>query len=147
MKQVYRPYWDWECYKNGMWNKVSKEEEQKLLKIAIDFTSDHSLYGSAMREVVYLWPCTMENHLTNKSINRRAFLGHCAVFYKFQIPEYIVRKAWRYLTDDQRKLADLEAEKTIKEWEIQYMIKLRSTSKRGSEDVTKTEYQTKLHFN
>lgn len=37
----------------------------------------------------------MKNFLTNSSINRKAYLGHCAVFYKLQIPEYIVRISWK----------------------------------------------------
>ena len=144
MKQVYIKYSKWECYKNGMWSKVSKSVEDEMLKSAIEFTSDHILYGNAMNEVIYKWDNTMVNHLTNKSINRRAFLGHCAVYYKIQIPEYIVRKAWKFLTDEQRILADNEAEKAIKNWEIWYTRKLENTLKLGKKDVTTKEYQMKL---
>jgi len=147
MKQVYKPYWKWECYNCGMWNKVDKSIEEKMLIDAIEFTGNHILYGKAMSEVIYKWSNTMENHLTNKAINRRAFLGHCAVFYRLQIPEYIVRNAWKYLTEKQRILADNEAEKNIKEWELWYMRKLINTSKNGRNAVTKKEYQMKLHFN
>ena len=69
-----------------MWSKVDKITESKMLETAIEFTGNHTLYGNAMRDVVYKWNNTMKNHLTNPSINRRAFLGHCAVFYKLQIP-------------------------------------------------------------
>ena len=146
MKQVYKPYWKWECYNNGMWNKVDKLTEENMLKTAIEFTGNHILYGEQMRKVVYEWANTIEHHLTNKGINRRAFLGHCAVFYKLQIPEYIVRKAWKHLTDNQRILADNEAEKTIKEWELWYMRKLINTSRYGKNAVTQMEYQTKLQL-
>lgn len=130
-----------------MWSKVkSKEEENELLKKAIDFTGDHILYGKAMREVVWVWKNSMLNFLTNKSINRRAYLGHCAVYYKLQIPEYIVRMAWKKLTNEQRRLADLQAENTIKEWEKQYTIKSMNTLKSGSENVTKKGFQTKLQL-
>ena len=144
MKQVYKPYWTWECYKSGMWNKVSNEDE--LLTKAIEFTGNYVDYGKSMRKVVFEWNNTIEHHLTNKSINRRAFLGHCAVYYKHQIPEYLVRKAWKYLTDEQRRLADNEAEKTIKEWELWYMRKLINTSKFGKNAVTQMEYQMKLQL-
>ena len=104
MKQVYIPYWKWECYKNGMWNKVDKKTESIMLETAIKFTGNHILYGKSMRNVVFKWFNTMENNLTNKSINRRAFLGHCAVFYKHQIPEYIVRKAWKELNNEDERI-------------------------------------------
>jgi len=146
MKQVYIPYYKWECYKNGMWFKVDKSTEIKMLELAIKFIGNYLQYGKAMSEVVYIWENTMKNHLTNKSINRRAFLGHCAVFYKHQIPEYIVRKAWKHLTNKQQALADNVAEKTIKEWEIWYIAKLNNILKNGNKNVTQKEYQMKLQL-
>jgi len=146
MNQVYTPYTKWECYKNGMWSKVDVNSEQKMLQIAIGFTSDHVSYGSAMREVVFAWENSMLNFLTNKSINRRAYLGHCAVSFKLGIPEYIVRMAWKHLTPKQQQLADLVAERTIKEWEIWYMRKLKNISKLGSQDVTTMDCQMSLQL-
>jgi hypothetical protein len=142
MIQVYHPYWKWECYKNGMWLKSSDYDNQ--LKEAIKFTGNHILYGNAMNEVIYSWRYTIEHHLSNKSINRRAFIGHCAVFYKKLIPEYIVRDAWKHLSDKQRTLADNEAEKAIKEWELWYTKKLQIISKLGSQEDIKKGYQMKL---
>lgn len=146
MNQVYTPYTKWECYKNGMWSKVDLSSEQKMLQIAIEFTSDHVLYGSAMREVAFAWKNSMLNFLTNKSINRRAYLGHCAVSFRLGIPEYIVRMAWKHLTPKQQQLADLVAERTIKEWEIWYMRKLKNTSKLGRQDVTTMDCQMSLQL-
>jgi len=146
MNQVYTPYTKWECYKNGMWSKVDAISEQKMLQIAIGFTSDHVSYGFAMREVVFAWENSMLNFLTNKSINRRAYLGHCAVSFKLGIPEYIVRMAWKHLTPKQQQLADLVAERTIKEWEIWYMRKLKNISKLGRQDVTTMDCQMSLQL-
>lgn len=146
IKQIYKPYWDWECYKSGMWNKTNKKEEEKLINIAVGFTGNHVLYGKSMKEVIYIWKNTMLNHLTNKSINRRAFLGHCAVFYKHQIPQQITRIAWKRLTNKQRYLADKVAEETIKEWELWLKRRLKNTLTNGKEDVIRTGFQMKLPF-
>ena len=127
-----------------MWAKLDKSAEQIYLQKAIKFTGNHVLYGNAMKEVVYKWKNTMLNHLSNININRRAFLGHCAVMYKLQIPEYIVRAAWKHLTNKQRTLADNEAQKNINEWEIWYNKKLKTTSIYGKKDVIVMEYQIKL---
>lgn len=113
MKRVYIPYWEWEDWINGMWAKGDESQ----IQAAIIFTSDWVIYGQAMQEVVKVWPRTMLNSLTNTSINRRAFLGHCAVSYKTGIPESITRAAWKFLTDEQRTNADAEATKVIKEYE------------------------------
>jgi len=147
MKQKYIEYWKWECYRSGMWKRVNKISQEKMLIKAISFTGDHIQYGNAMREVAYKWNNTMINHLTNKSINRRAFLGHCAVFYRLQIPEYIVRMAWKELNDKQRVLADNQAQNTINDWEAWYTRKLMNTLNSGKDDAIKTEYQTKLLLN
>jgi len=142
IKQVYIPYWKWEDYKSGMWSIVPKDKEDEMLRKAIKFTSDHKKYGRAMVEVVFKWRHTMSNSLTNPSINRFAFLGHCAVTYKLGIPEQITRKAWGFLTEQQRVLANNEAKKTIEKWRIEYL----NTSKHGEIDATKKEYQMRLQL-
>lgn len=116
IKRVYVPFWKWEDWQNGMWRKLRKDQEDLFLNIAIDFTSDWERYGSAMIEVVEKWKNTMLNNLTNVNSNRRAFLGHCACSYKLNLPEYIVRKAWGKLTEQQRIDADRVAQMVIDDW-------------------------------
>lgn len=122
MKRVYKPYWEWEDYLNGMWRKVGPVEEEKFLSESIEFTGNHVLYGAAMIKVVFAWPNTMINTLTNTSVNRKAFVGHCACSFDFNCPEYIVRIAWKELTDNQRDLANNEAQKAINEWKRKYEL-------------------------
>ena len=119
INQVYTPYWEWEDWVNGMWGAG----DETRLKEAVDFTGDHIKYGNAMKEVIKAWPRTMLNSLTNTSINKRAFLGHCAVSYKLGIQESITRMAWRQLTDQQRYDADKVAQETINDWLNDYRNK------------------------
>lgn len=121
-----------------MWRKVDNEEE--WLKRAIKFTGNHKLYGKWMKKVVYKWPATMLNNLTNPSLNQRAFVGHCACCLAFGCPEYIVRMAWKELTEKQRVLADKVAQETIDEWKEKY----RNTSTHGSKGAITKEYQMML---
>lgn len=145
IKQCYVKYTLWECYINGMWSKVGDKKKESLMLInAIKFTKDHNLYGEAMHEVVFLWENSMLNFLTNKNINRKAYVGHCAVMHKLNIPEYIVRKAWSYLTEKEQYLANLEAEKNIKLWEMMYMEKLKHMSRNGKQDAITQAYQMTL---
>lgn len=102
--------WDkWECHKNGMWRYLNKTEEKEMLLKAIEFTGDYKKYGKAMNEVVFLWESSMLHFLSNPSVNKKAYIGHCAVQYAINCPQYITRQAWGFLTDNQRKLADIEA--------------------------------------
>ncbi len=116
MKRIYRHYLDWEDFECGMWTRASKQFEHEMINIAVLFTGDHEKYGEAMREVILKWPNTMEHNLTNTSINRLAFIGHCAVTMRIGVPEYITRKAWGLLTDKQRLDANNEASKALKIW-------------------------------
>lgn len=116
INQVWVPYWFWEDWHNGMWNKIEKEQESEMLQKSIEFTGNWVLYGAAMIKVVELWPLTMLNNLTNPSINKRAFLGHCACCMEIGCPEYITRMAWKQLTDRQRFDADEIAQIVIDEW-------------------------------
>lgn len=125
IKQVYVPYWEWEDWINGMWRKLKQEDEPLQLQKAIEFTGDWNRYGEAMQNVINAWPRTMLNSLTNPSINKRAFLGHCAVQFAIGIPEYITRLAWRELTDQQRFDADAVAQRTIDEWFYEHATKNR----------------------
>lgn len=111
-------HWElWEDYHAGMWRKVSKSEEDSYRQIAIEFTGDHIKYGAAMIRVSNEWPNTCMHNLTNPGINRRAFIGHAACALVINCPEYIVRQAWWKLTDEQRILADKQADIAIALWE------------------------------
>lgn len=128
--RAYVQYWKWEDFNAGMWSKVPKEKEGSFLSWAVEFTGDHLLYGKAMGAVLKEWPNTMVHNLTNQSVNRRAFLGHCACCFESGCPEYIVRMAWKRLTDEQRALADNEAQMRINNWVNEY--KTNSSGLRGN---------------
>lgn len=106
-----------------MWSTVSKEEEERVLPLAIEFTGDHRKYGEAMRVVLGVWVVSCEQHLSDKFINRRAWLGHAACSHKFGWSEYLVRRAWGYLSQQQQRLADAEATKNIFLWESSFKQK------------------------
>lgn len=135
MKQIYIPYILWEDFHAGMWRKLPKDQEPIFLSRAIEFTGNTEIYGMAMQIVIDEWPLTMLNSLTNPGINKRAFLGHCATQWAENIPEYITRQAWYQLTQEQRTLADEQAEICIKK----YLTILQH----GSNDAIPMVYRTK----
>lgn len=134
IKQIWVPYWEWEDWLNGMWQKG----DESRLHEAIEFTGNWQIYGAAMLDVIFAWPRTMLNSLTNPSINKRAFLGHCAVSYALGISEDITRMAWKQLTDKQRHDADLIAQQTIDAWKEDFW----NIYEPGSNAVTLKIFQT-----
>ena len=117
-KRVYHPYWDWEEIDHNMWGSVSNRVSSTIS--AVNFTGNHKLYGRFMMRVVNEWPISCENALTDYSINRKAWVGHAAVSLARGIPEDITRVASGKLSDEQRLLANKEAERAIRHWEYNY---------------------------
>ena len=115
IKRIYHPWWLWEEVSANMWGSVSNKE--LYLKTAIEFTGNHELYGAWMGQVVKEWKYSCEHNLSDKSQNRKAWVGHAACAMAFRCPEDIVRTAWGRLAEEKQILANMEAEKAIKKWE------------------------------
>lgn len=118
IERVYHPYWRWEEVHHNMWGAVS--DRKKYLDWAIEFTGNHIKYGFYMLRVAKEWPYSCEHNLTNKTQNRKAWIGHAACALAHGCPEDIVREAWGHLTENQQNLANRQAEMTIKWWESKY---------------------------
>lgn len=117
-KRVYRPITEWEEIRFGMWSDVKNKKD--MIRKAILFTGNHRLYGKYMMRVVNEWPASCENALTDYNLNRRAWVGHAASALAINCPEDITREAWRFLTDEQQKLANRQADRAIQHWEKSY---------------------------
>lgn len=123
MKKIWHPYWTWEEWKAGMWRKLSASEERNMLPLAVEFTGNPDLYGSFMVRVTNEWPVSCEHNLTDRSLNKQAWIGHAACALAHSLPEYLVRSAWGRLTDDQRNKANLKASEAVYLWTKQYQGK------------------------
>lgn len=117
-ERVYHRIDQWEEMRTAMW--LPCENKVDMLQRAVDFTGQPKLYGSFMKKVVEEWPVSCENSLTDYRINRKAWLGHAACAMAIDCPEAITRRAWGLLNDEQRKLANREAERYIIQWEENY---------------------------
>jgi len=120
LKQVFYNYKEWEDYQAGVWRTVPPKEHDELLEWCIKFTGDHELYGDAMKKVTRHWPKSTRHHLTNSSINQKAWIGHAACCFEKYCPEYITREAWNLLTESQQRNANNVASIAINEWKQNY---------------------------
>lgn len=131
IKQVWRDVREWEEVAHNMWGEAT--DPKAALELAIAFTSDHILYGSYMTRVCAEWPISCENALTDPHLNHKAWLGHAACALAHGIPEDIVRKAWGHLTDEQKFLANKEAEREVAAWKMRRVEGERLRGGLGSE--------------
>lgn len=103
-----------------MWQKISDDDRPLMLQRAIAFTGDAELYGLWMIKVLDEWPISCEQNLSDRSMNRRAWIGHAASYLAIQSPEDVTREAWWQLSDAQRDAANAKADLAIKAWEEKY---------------------------
>lgn len=106
-----------------MWQKLSDEQREAMLPRAVEFTGDAELYGSWMLKALDEWPISCEQNLSHKSQNRQAWIGHAACFLAIQCTEDVTREAWWKLTQEQRDLANAQADIAIAEFEKRYAQK------------------------
>jgi hypothetical protein len=111
--EIWHPYWILEEFKTNMWGNVTNRKN--WLEKAIEFTSNHELYGSWMIKVTEQWPRSCEHNLS-KGGDKRAWIGHAAVALAIDCTESIVREAWGHLTPVQQELANKQAEIAIEKW-------------------------------
>jgi hypothetical protein len=122
MKKVYHNYLNWEDWKHGMFNLKDDNESVSIQK-AIDLLSNPSALKAVMRHVAYYWKCSAEMNLTNRNRNRQAWLGQAACCYQYKVPEYLTKRAWHLLSEDQQRAANAVADQVIEAWENYYAQK------------------------
>jgi hypothetical protein len=118
LKRVWSPIDQWEEVPANMWGEVANR--RLYLQRAVIFTGNHRLYGRYMRRVTREWPNSCINALTDYNLNRKAWIGHAACALALRCPEDITRQAWGLLTDEQRTLANRQADRAICAWEVRY---------------------------
>ena len=116
MKQVYHRYELWEDYQNGMYETQWTNEGELVLK-SKKLLSNPKEFCNIASEMIDNWKIAAENNLTNKSMNRRAWIGQAACCYNHGCPELLTRVAWKELTDEQRTDANIIADGLIRRYE------------------------------
>ena len=117
MKQIFYHYTVWEDFLHGMYDE-NKEGRAGRVKLAASILSDTDLLYKAMKRVTDEWKHATEQNLSNPSINHQAFLGQAACCIYAGIHEDETREAWGTLTTEQRKAANLTADKVDYEWRL-----------------------------
>jgi ParB-like chromosome segregation protein Spo0J len=114
--RIFHTYDKWECHKAGFYaskkdGMTSKECEDEYLRIL----SDNDLFGTILSKLVVEWKNSCEHYLTNKSMNRIAWLGQAAVCYESGVPcKY--SSAWSLLTQKQQEEANDVALIGLNKW-------------------------------
>lgn len=115
-RRVYRPYWEWEDHRAGLYGTPSDVDAET--RAARELLADPGRLEPAMRAVVTTWAQSAEHQLSNLEQNRRAWVGQAACRYAVNATSFATRTAWGQLTDAQRVVANACADRVIHDWEL-----------------------------
>lgn len=113
IKQVYAPYTQWEDWQNGMYRDVSKDENARLVSLAVELLTNPSQLKLAMQEAVRDWRVAAAVNLTDLTKNHRPWLGQAACCIRHRCTEIAVREAWNSLSSEAQKMANLQADQVF----------------------------------
>lgn len=114
--RIFHTYDKWECHKAGFygskkegWTHEQCEDEFKRI------LSDQNLFSEILDKLIVEWNNSCEHYLTNKSMNRIAWLGQAAVCYHSGVPASY-SSAWFDLDEQTREEANKTALKYLNKW-------------------------------
>jgi len=115
--RVFHTYDKWECHKAGFYEtKAPKGMTADDCKQAYkELLSDIPEFKRILDLVVTEWKHSCEHYLTNKAMNRIAWLGQAALCYKHGIPAEF-RGGYSLLTEEQQLAADVAALDALNKW-------------------------------
>lgn len=114
--RIFHTHDKWECHKSGFYDGtkegITKLEGEIQYR---DFLANLEEFENALKKVITEWKHSCEHYLTNKSMNRIAWLGQASVALALGIPSSY-RAGYNRLTDSQQNEADSLALKYLNLW-------------------------------
>jgi len=116
--RIWHNYNKWEDYKSGLY--ASRKESEIGIQSSYNLlSSPYDLFVN-MVKVTGEWKNATEFNLSNRSSNRRAWLGWSACCYKHGANDDETKAAWRMLDKQQQEKANAVATAVIETWEQSY---------------------------
>lgn len=114
--RIFHTYDKWECYKAGFYATTKDGwSHQQCKDEFVRILSDQSLFGDTLNKIIKEWKYSCEHYLTNKAMNRIAWLGQAAVCYLSGVPSRY-SSAWFDIDENTRKQADETALVYLNKW-------------------------------
>jgi ParB-like chromosome segregation protein Spo0J len=115
-ERIFHTYEKWECHKAGFYKNtipnMTKEECEKTYR---DFLTDSERFKKALEGVTTEWKNSCEHYLTNRAMNRIAWLGQAAACYDTGIPSSF-RSGFNLLTEKEQEEANEIALEYLNKW-------------------------------
>lgn len=114
--RIFHTFDKWECHKAGFY-AGSKEgmTADECEKAYADFLSNNERFEDGLNGVITKWKHSCEHYLTNKAMNRIAWLGQAAMCYSTGVPSKFCA-GFNKLTNEQQETANQIALKYLNIW-------------------------------
>jgi len=115
----------WECWKHGLYKTKSKNEEKSQKSFLILNSVENC--DASFKSLIENWPYSSQVNLSNKSINRQAWLGQAACCFSHGANEDETKIAWFKLTIEEQNRANQVADYYITKFELEVMNAQKKT--------------------
>jgi hypothetical protein len=113
--EIWHPYWNWECFKNGMWK--NRRKEMNRIQQCANLLSSPVECEEAMIRAINEYPISAQQHLS-KALGKRPWMGQSACCIALGATEEETRIAWNfYMTEKAQNKANKIADEVIAKWE------------------------------
>ena len=114
--RIYHTFDKWECHKAGFYaSKKQGMTSEECEKAYAEFLSNSNLFAETLEKIISEWKHSCEHYLTNKSMNRIAWLGQAAMCYATGIPSKFC-SGFNLLTKEQQDEANNIALTYLNKW-------------------------------
>lgn len=120
MERVYYHFKEWEDNQNGMYETTCFMDPYDMILDCKRLLTTKEWLWEAMTFVSHSWIKSSTQQLTNINRNRQAWLGQAACCFSHGAPEYLTKRAWALLDENQQKIANEIADQVICDWEQKF---------------------------
>lgn len=114
--RIFHTYEKWECLKAGFYASTKEGmTADQCEKAYASFLSDDKQFKQALKKVTSEWKHSCEHYLTNRAMNRIAWLGQAAMCYATGVPSKFC-SGFNLLTPEQQDHANEIALEFLNKW-------------------------------
>lgn len=122
--RIFHTHDKWECYKAGFYaTSVEGKNEEQCKEEYAAFLSNLKEFEKALKYIIKNWKYSCEHYLTNKSMNRIAYLGQAAAAHAIHIPSKYA-SGFYLMTKEQQTAANELALKYLNKWLVNNQRKM-----------------------
>jgi ParB-like chromosome segregation protein Spo0J len=114
--RIFHTWENWECHKAGFYkSKFEGHTEEQCEQMYADFLSNDSKFREALNGVISEWKNSCEHYLTNKAMNRIAWLGQASMCYATGVPSKYCA-GFNLLSEEEKLIANNTALEYLNIW-------------------------------